>query len=92
MTDTPLIVIGALALALCIAGILEYQFHMRSLAVIPLRIHVNGTRGKSSVTGKQESAHLPKQQAQRRELLMQMGKTELFTGYECHPLGNKRGY
>ncbi len=47
---TPLIVLGALALALCIAGILEYQFHMRSLAAIPLRIHVNGTRGKSSVT------------------------------------------
>lgn len=41
---------GGLALALCIAGILEYQFHMRSLAAIPLRIHVNGTRGKSSVT------------------------------------------
>jgi len=50
MSLTPLFVLGALALALCIAGILEYQFHMRSLAAIPLRIHVNGTRGKSSVT------------------------------------------
>ncbi|MBL51380.1 MAG: poly-gamma-glutamate synthase PgsB [Candidatus Marinimicrobia bacterium] len=50
MSITPLIVLGALALALCIAGILEFQYHMRSLAAIPLRIHVNGTRGKSSVT------------------------------------------
>ena len=50
MSITPLIVLGSLALALCIAGILEYQFHLRSLAAISLRIHVNGTRGKSSVT------------------------------------------
>ena len=50
MTFTPLIVLGFLALAICIAGILEFQYHMRSLASIPLRIHVNGTRGKSSVT------------------------------------------
>ena len=28
----------------------EYQFHLHSLQKIPLRIHVNGTRGKSSVT------------------------------------------
>jgi poly-gamma-glutamate synthase PgsB/CapB len=47
---TPLIVLGVLAIALCFAGIVEYQFHIRSLAAIPLRIHVNGTRGKSSVT------------------------------------------
>ena len=50
MAIMPLIVLGTLAFALCIAGILEYQFHMRSLDAIPLRIHVNGTRGKSSVT------------------------------------------
>ncbi|SVA69530.1 uncharacterized protein METZ01_LOCUS122384, partial [marine metagenome] len=50
MSLTPLIVLGVLAIALCFAGIVEYQFHMRSLAAIPLRIHVNGTRGKSSVT------------------------------------------
>ena len=50
MSITPLIVLGSLALALCIAGIIEYKFHMRSLAAISLRIHVNGTRGKSSVT------------------------------------------
>jgi poly-gamma-glutamate synthase PgsB/CapB len=50
MSLTPLIVLGFLAIAICISGILEYQFHMRSLVSIPLRIHVNGTRGKSSVT------------------------------------------
>jgi poly-gamma-glutamate synthase PgsB/CapB len=41
-------------LALCIAliaglGIAEYALHRRNLAAIPIRIHVNGTRGKSSV-------------------------------------------
>ena len=46
----PLIILGLLASLLCIAGIIEYQMHMRSLVAIPLRIHVNGTRGKSSVT------------------------------------------
>ena len=50
MTSIPLLVLGFLVLALCIAGILEYQFHQKSLSLIPLRIHVNGTRGKSSVT------------------------------------------
>ena len=46
----PLLLLGALALTLCIAGLLEYQFHLQSLNSMPLRIHVNGTRGKSSVT------------------------------------------
>ena len=50
MTIMPLVVLGALVLTLCIAGVLEYQFHLNSLKSIPLRIHVNGTRGKSSVT------------------------------------------
>ncbi len=43
-------ILGFLVFALCIAGILEHQFHLKSLFLIPLRIHVNGTRGKSSVT------------------------------------------
>lgn len=47
---TPLFLLGALAISLCIAGLLEFQFHNRSLNLIPIRIHVNGTRGKSSVT------------------------------------------
>ena len=46
----PLLLLGALAISLCIAGLLEFQFHQYSLNSIPLRIHVNGTRGKSSVT------------------------------------------
>ena len=50
MTTLPLIILGFLVFALCLAGIMEYQFHLRSLSLIPLRIHVNGTRGKSSVT------------------------------------------
>ena len=50
MLTTPIIVLGILALFLCIAGILEFQNHQLSLNTIPLRIHVNGTRGKSSVT------------------------------------------
>ena len=50
MLSTPLIVLGTLALLLCIAGIIEFQNHLASLKAIPLRIHVNGTRGKSSVT------------------------------------------
>ena len=50
MATIPLIVLGTLAFALCIAGILEFQYHLLSLDAIPLRIHVNGTRGKSSVT------------------------------------------
>ena len=50
MLSTPLIVLGTLAILLCIAGILEFQNHLISLNAIPLRIHVNGTRGKSSVT------------------------------------------
>jgi poly-gamma-glutamate synthase PgsB/CapB len=31
-------------------GLSEYLMHRRTLASIPIRIHVNGTRGKSSVT------------------------------------------
>ena len=50
MLSTPLIVLGTLALLLCIAGIIEFHNHLTSLNAIPLRIHVNGTRGKSSVT------------------------------------------
>ena len=50
MLSTPLIVLGTLALLLCIAGIIEFQNHLAALNAIPLRIHVNGTRGKSSVT------------------------------------------
>jgi poly-gamma-glutamate synthase PgsB/CapB len=39
-----------LLLALLLAyGLLEYALHLRALRRIPIRIHVNGSRGKSSV-------------------------------------------
>ena len=50
MLIMPLIILGILIIFLCISGILEYYFHLQSLNTIALRIHVNGTRGKSSVT------------------------------------------
>jgi poly-gamma-glutamate synthase PgsB/CapB len=37
-------------LALCGYGVWEYAGHQKQLQSIPLRIHVNGSRGKSSVT------------------------------------------
>lgn len=40
----------ALSLALCVLGLLEDFLHQRNLQKIPVRIMVNGTRGKSSVT------------------------------------------
>ncbi len=36
--------------ALCSLGWLESHLHRRNLARIPIRVHVNGTRGKSGVT------------------------------------------
>jgi poly-gamma-glutamate synthase PgsB/CapB len=41
--------LGLLALALIGLGIAEHTAHARKLAAIPIRIHVNGTRGKSSI-------------------------------------------
>jgi poly-gamma-glutamate synthase PgsB/CapB len=39
-----------LVIIIIIYGIIEYYRHYRNLTSIPIRIHVNGTRGKSSVT------------------------------------------
>ena len=50
MLFSPLIILGALALVLVISGLLEFRSHQLVLSNIPVRIHVNGTRGKSSVT------------------------------------------
>ena len=50
MIITPLFFLGILAAFLCAAGVIEYYHHQRLLNTIPIRIHVNGTRGKSSVT------------------------------------------
>ncbi len=35
---------------LILFGVIEYQLHLRNLRKIPIRININGTRGKSSVT------------------------------------------
>lgn len=41
----------AILLALiAILGVVEYRSHQKTIRMIPRRIHVNGTRGKSSVT------------------------------------------
>lgn len=47
---TPIYILSVLTLILLIIGLIEYWQHQQNLASIPLRIHVNGTRGKSSVT------------------------------------------
>ena len=41
--------LGTLILVLIIVGIWEYQLHQAVLSKLPNRIHVNGSRGKSSV-------------------------------------------
>ncbi len=43
-------VILILTIALLIYGFWEYHAHQLNLKAIPIRVHVNGTRGKSSVT------------------------------------------
>lgn len=43
-------IILLLTIAMLIFGVFEYQKHQRMVYQIPNRIHINGTRGKSSVT------------------------------------------
>ena len=50
MLISPFFILVSIALLLISIGFLEYNIHQRVLETIPLRIHVNGTRGKSSVT------------------------------------------
>lgn len=45
-----LYIIVSLTIFLIIYGAIEYQLHQKNLKSIPTRIHINGTRGKSSVT------------------------------------------
>ena len=47
--DITSITLLTLILLLIIIGLFEYYFHSKAIANIPIRIHVNGTRGKSSV-------------------------------------------
>ena len=44
------IYLGVMLAVVIGAGAVEYWLHRRRLASIPVRVHVNGTRGKSSVT------------------------------------------
>jgi len=44
-----MLLVAVLAAAYLIYGIVEYQVHLRNLHAVPIRVHVNGTRGKSSV-------------------------------------------
>jgi poly-gamma-glutamate synthase PgsB/CapB len=46
---THAIVLGSLTAATIVGGLIESRQHRQRLARIPKRIHVNGTRGKSSV-------------------------------------------
>ena len=50
MPFVPIYILSFTALILIIIGLFEFWQHQQNLAAIPLRIHVNGTRGKSSVT------------------------------------------
>ncbi len=45
-----LIVLFIIFLVLAVLGIFEYRMHQKRIYSIPHRIHINGTRGKSSVT------------------------------------------
>lgn len=47
MNGTLLVALGAAVF--CLIGWLESRSHQRNLAKIPVRIHINGTRGKSGV-------------------------------------------
>lgn len=43
-------IVIALCVSLLLLGVIEKLLHQKNLQTIPLRIHVNGTRGKSSTT------------------------------------------
>lgn len=45
-----LYIIIIITISLILYGVVEYQIHQKNLKSIPIRIHINGTRGKSSVT------------------------------------------
>jgi gamma-polyglutamate synthase len=48
--DAVLVVVAAAALLLVVLGVLERHRHRRRLARLPVRISINGSRGKSTVT------------------------------------------
>lgn len=50
MSTIPIYILGSITAVLLLLGLLEHYQHQHDLKSIRLRIHVNGTRGKSSVT------------------------------------------
>jgi gamma-polyglutamate synthase len=48
--DQVLVVVGAVMIVLVLLGVLERRRHRRHLDALPVRISVNGSRGKSTVT------------------------------------------
>jgi poly-gamma-glutamate synthase PgsB/CapB len=44
-----MVLVFLLAVAFLIYGVVEYRMHLANLRAVPVRVHVNGTRGKSSV-------------------------------------------
>jgi poly-gamma-glutamate synthase PgsB/CapB len=50
LSSNPVLTIIGLLAVLLAYGFWEFRTHQRNLRRIPIRIHVNGTRGKSSVT------------------------------------------
>jgi poly-gamma-glutamate synthase PgsB/CapB len=45
-----IVVLGPILLLLILYAVIEFRMHKKRVFSIPVRIHVNGTRGKSSVT------------------------------------------
>ncbi len=45
-----IVVLAVIIMTLLIFALLEYSFHQKLVFSIPVRVHINGTRGKSSVT------------------------------------------
>ena len=50
MDSTVLLTLFLVLISLLVFGWLENSMHLQSLSNIPMRIHINGSRGKSSVT------------------------------------------
>ena len=43
------LILSILVIVILVFGLIEFKIHKNSLSKIPIRIHVNGSRGKSSV-------------------------------------------
>ena len=91
--------LGILLLILLGLGLIEAHYHKLALAQLPIRIHVNGSRGKSSVTRLIASGlragglkTLAKTTGTAPRILMKMERIVLFTVYVQHQLENKYDY